>query len=224
MHPLTYLHLQMGLEGIGLVGDRLVREAEALPDGDLPLLLIAKLSTGEVVTYFNESLPVELQRKLAASVPATRFPSIDPIFGVLRSNGVQTKAGHYKTYIFFTNPADSIDRDVVRYPRQDPMVQAFGFSGLAEYVFSIVCDGRVVSACASARENEQCGEAWVQTDPSYRNQGLASKVLHVWANSLVSAGKIPLYSHELGNKASAALAKHLGLKPVFEEISISRVS
>ncbi len=214
----------MQLEGIGLVGDRLVREVQVTPDGDLPLLLIAKLSTREVVTYYNESLPIDLQRNLSASISGVKFPSVNSVFRLLKSKNIQAKAGHYITYIFFTNPADSIDKDVARYPSEDPRVQSSGFSGLAEHVFAIECDGRVVSACVSARENSQCGEAWVQTDPSYRRRGLAGKVVHAWANSLISTGKIPFYSHEFGNKASAGLAKHLGLKPVFEEITITRIS
>jgi predicted GNAT family acetyltransferase len=73
----------------------------------------------------------------------------------------------------------------------------------------------------SVRENDQCGEAWVYTDPAYRQLGFARQAVCAWAQKMLSAGKVPFYSHKIGNLASANLAKRLELQPVFEEISIS---
>ena len=88
----------------------------------------------------------------------------------------------------------------------------------AESVYAVERDDKIISACVSTRENDFCGEAWVYTDTSYRHQGYAQKVVGAWATSLISAGKVPFYSHKIQNVASANLAKCLGLKPVFEEI------
>ena len=60
------------------------------------------------------------------------------------------------------------------------------------------------------------------TDPAYRRQGLAKKVLSTWGHSLISAGKVPFYSHKIENNASASLAEALQLQTVFEEISITQ--
>jgi RimJ/RimL family protein N-acetyltransferase len=118
---------------------------------------------------------------------------------------------------------NATDRMVLRYQKQDPRLQAFGFDGLGEHVFGIEHDGQVVSACVSARENELCGEAWVQTAPDHRRQGLAGKVARAWAKSLMDTGKIPFYSHAAGNEPSAGLAKRLGLQFIFEEINLSPI-
>jgi predicted GNAT family acetyltransferase len=74
------------------------------------------------------------------------------------------------------------------------------------------------------REDKNCGEAWVYTDPQYRRKGLAKKVVSAWAYSLASMGKVPFYSHKIDNAASASLAGALQLQPVFEEISITQIS
>jgi GNAT superfamily N-acetyltransferase len=213
----------MQLEGKSLIGERLMRDAEAAPDGDLPLMLIAQLSTRELVTYYNKDLPADLQRGLAGCVRAITFPHIEAVTDFLNSHKIQTEAGHYATYVFPTNSTDLLAGDVIICSKQDARVLAFGFNGPVEPVFAIERHGRIVSACASARENEQCGEAWVFTDPEYRNQGLGGKVVSAWANGLIRARKIPFYSHELENTASASLARRLELQPVFEEINIRQV-
>ncbi len=221
MHPLTYLHLQMGLEGVGLIGDRLMRELDAGPDGILPLLLMARLSTREIVVYYNQDLPPGTPRKLSAILGGTKFPDVRPVLKALELDSRQVKVGHSITHIFLNNSGKSFDGDVGQYSGNSPQVTSIGYHGQAEHLFGIECDGRVVSACVSARENEHCGKAWVFTDPAYRNRGHASKVVQAWANSLISVGKIPFYSHEAGDAASAGLVKRLGLHPVFEEINIS---
>jgi predicted GNAT family acetyltransferase len=95
--------------------------------------------------------------------------------------------------------------------KQESLVQEFGFGNFAENVFVIERDGKVVSACVSTRENEQCGEAWVYTDPKYRKHGFAHQVVRAWARQILKAGKVPFYSHKIENTASAHLAKRLEL-------------
>jgi hypothetical protein len=50
------------------------------------------------------------------------------------------------------------------------------------------------------------------------------QVVRAWARSLLEAGKVPFYSHKIENRASANLARRLGLQPVFEEIAIEPAS
>ncbi len=222
MHPLTYLHLRMQLEGISLSGDRLERDPSAGPDGSLPLVLLARLSTRELVTYYGLSLPSGAYKKLSTSFHGPGFPAVASLLHALELDKEQASVDHSFTYILLNHSA-GLDQEVGRYSGNHPQVTSIGYHGQAEHVFGIETEGRVVSACVSARENEHCGEAWVFTDPRHRRQGLASKVMRAWANSLISVGKIPFYTHEAGSKASAGLARRLGLQPVFEGLRISRL-
>jgi len=221
MEAFTYLHLQMRLEGKGIVNEHLMKQVEVVPDEELPLMLSAWLANEELIAYYSESISPDLQRDLTASMSDIEFPGIDPLLDVLKSHNIQSEAGHYKTYVFPSQPAWEIE--VTCLSKHDPKVKAFGFDSFAEEVYAIERSGTLIAACVSTRENEMCGEAWVYTLPEYRNQGLAQKVVNAWAGSLMDAGKVPFYSHKIENVASASLARKLGLQPVFEEISITQV-
>jgi RimJ/RimL family protein N-acetyltransferase len=219
MEPLSYLHLQMRLEGLELIDADLMRQVEPVPGEELPFMLIARLAGGELVTYYGETISGDLQKELGTA--NIRFPKIDPLIKILQSHNVHAKVGYYKTYTFPSLPAEDVD--VRCLAKDDPQVKVFGFDGFARQVYAIERDDRLVSACVSARENAICGEAWVYTTPEYRNQGFAQKVVNAWARNLMEAGKIPFYSHKTENRASANLAGRLGLCPVFEEISIAPI-
>lgn len=221
MSPLDYLRLQLRLEGKGIVQGNLLRQVEVVPDEEVPLMLLAQLADSNVVAYFDEGLQAEFREDLRKQVSAMSFPNIDPLRAFLQNSDITSEVGHYKTYTLPESYTSFGDGSVIRFSRQDVKVQAFGFDGFAEQVYGIERDGKLVSACVSTRENDFCGEAWVYTDPEHRRQGFAQKVVSAWANGLLSAGKIPFYSHKIQNDASANLAKRLGLQPVFEEIVVS---
>ena len=226
MHPLTYLHFQLQLEGMIVEDHRLMKDGQAPgpePVKQSPWLVLARLTTQELVAYYDESLEAGLRKKLEARLDKIQFPHVEPLLEVLNAHGRKAQAEHFVTYVFPPYSANAADRMVLRYRKQDPRVQAFGFDGLGEHVFGIEQDGRVVSACVSSRENELCAEAWVQTAPEHRRQGLAGKVVRAWAKSLMDTGKIPFYSHAAGNQESAGLATKLGLQAIFEEINLSAV-
>ena len=220
VEPIHYLHLQLRLEGKEIVDERFIREVEVVPEEEVPLTLMAGLADGKVVVYYDEMLSSDLQEALTASSAGLEFPAFDPLLDVLQRHGMQFEVGHYKTYLFPSMP--DRERDVHCLSKNDQKVKAFGFDGFAEQVYAIEREGRVVSASVSTRENETCGEAWVFTAPQYRHQGFAQKVVNAWARSLISADKVPFYSHKVDNIASAQLAGKLGLQPLFEEISITR--
>lgn len=220
MEPLAYLHLQMRLEGRAVVNACSVRQVEVVPDEELPLMLIAQLANQDLIVYYEEALSPDLQQELAACLSAIEFPRVDPILDILQSHNIQSDLGHYKTSIFPSRPAK--DDEVICLLKHDSRVKAFGFDGFAERVYAIEQDGVLVSACVSTRENEKCGEAWVYTIPDYRNQGLAQKVVSAWARCLMAAGKVPFYSHQMENAASANLAGKLRLRAVFEEMTLTQ--
>lgn len=219
MEPLAYLHLQMRLEGKSLSRGCLMRRVEIVPDEEMPLMLIARLANEELVAYYDEAISPALQKQLSAI--DIDFSKVDILLAALKRLNIQCEVGHYKTYIFPSQPA--METDVLCLSKHDPKVKAFGFDGFANEVYAIAEDDRIVSACVSTRENQSCGEAWVYTRPEYRKQRFAQKVVRDWARNLMGAGKVPFYSHDIKNEASANLAKKLGLLPVFEEISITQV-
>jgi RimJ/RimL family protein N-acetyltransferase len=211
----------MRLEGKGLVNGHFLTQVEVVPDEELPLVLIARLVNGQLVAYYDETISLKLQQELAESIFDIGFPKIEALLSVLKRHNIQFEMEHFKTYVFPSQPAKDVD--VIRLARQDPKIKLFGFDDFAENVYAIQLDDIIVSACVSARENEKCGEAWVYTNPEYRKQGFAQKVVNAWARSLMDAGKVPFYSHKINNAASANLARKLGLQLVFEEISISEI-
>ncbi len=218
MEPLAYLHLQLRLEGMEVSDNCFLRQVESVPGEAVPLMLIARLANGGLVAYYDEAISLDLQQELSAT--GIGFPDIDPCLAVLKAHNQQVEAGHYKTYVFPSPPAR--DDNVLCLSKEDPRVKAFGFDGFVEQVYAVEKDGALVSACVSTRENTMCGEAWIYTGSEYRKQGLARKAVNAWAAGLIAAGKIPFYSHNLNNEASANLARKLGLLPVYEEITIRR--
>jgi len=221
MNPLAYLHLQMRLEGKGLVNEHLMRQVEAVPDEEMPIMLIANLANEELVAYYDEAISPDLQRELAVNVSEIEVPKLDHLLNILKKHNIDHEVGHYKTYVFPLQISKNMN--VICLSKHDPRVKAFGFDGFAENVYAMESDKRVISACVSTRENDKCGEAWVYTDVAYRNQGFAQKVVNTWARSLMDAGKVPFYSHGIENAASASLARKLGLQLVFEEIAITQL-
>ena len=73
MEPLAYLHLQMRLEGKMLVRERFMRQVEAVPDENMPLLLIAQLANEQLVTYYDEAIPPDFQKAVTEIIPAIEF-------------------------------------------------------------------------------------------------------------------------------------------------------
>jgi RimJ/RimL family protein N-acetyltransferase len=210
----------MRLEGKEVMDEHFIRQVEVVPDEELPLLLLAQLVDGTVVTYIDEACPIDLQKELMEN--QVEFPHLECLLDILRRKNIPFNVGHYKTYIF---PSTSTaDTDVRCLSKDDFRVKSFGFDGFAEEVYTVERNDRIVSACVSTRENKTCGEAWVYTDPEHRHQGLAQKLVRAWAGSLMGAGKVPFYSHSIENTASANLARKLGLQLVFEEISITPIS
>lgn len=222
MDALAYLLLQMELEGKGVIGEHTIRQIKAVPGEEMPLMLLAQLADQKLVTYYDESLSSDLQAQFRGCVSAMKFPDIEPVLNVLALYNLEVETGHYKTYVF--PPRIAAGSEVTCLSKHDPAVQAFGFDGFAEQVYAIERNGKIVSACVSVREDENCGEAWVYTDPAYRRKGLAAKVVNTWAHSLINIGKVPFYSHHIGNVPSARLAAALQLQPAFEEISITQTS
>lgn len=221
MNPLEYLRLQLRLEGKEIVNGNMLRQVEIVPGEDIPLMIIAQLADQDFVFYFDEGLSTEFREELRKEVDRINFSSLDRLITFLKNRNIAFEVGHYKTYIFPEGYPIFKDETVQCYSKHHRKVQTFAFDGFAEHVYGIERDDKIVSACVSIRENDSCGEAWVYTNEDYRHQGLAQKVVNTWAVELITAGKIPFYSHKVDNKPSANLARRLRLEAVFEELVIS---
>lgn len=77
-------------------------------------------------------------------------------------------------------------------------------------VAAVFVEGRLVSVCESARENDIAAEAWVRTLPEFRRKGHARQAVAIWAGAARDSGKVPFYSHSADNTASRALLRSLG--------------
>jgi GNAT superfamily N-acetyltransferase len=93
-----------------------------------------------------------------------------------------------------------------------------GFENLVEELpawqpfVALVEGGRAVSVCRSARITAEAHEAGVETLPDFRGRGYAKEVVAEWARLVLAAGALPLYSTELENRASQAVARKLHLE------------
>jgi hypothetical protein len=219
MQPIDYLHLQMELEGIKRCDGNLITRASPNVE-EFPLVLLASTSDGQKFICFDNSLQLALCDMLSLiELQSFKMESAIELFGLF---GIKTKSGYSKTYIFPNSFAVADIENVKCFNQHDPKVVAFGFAGLADKVYAIEQDGRIVSACVSSRQNSKSAEAWVFTHPDHRRKGIAQQVVTAWAGSLQREGIIPFYSHEIENVSSANLAGKLKLIHMFDEVVIEK--
>ncbi|MFN2577642.1 MAG: GNAT family N-acetyltransferase [Pyrinomonadaceae bacterium] len=77
---------------------------------------------------------------------------------------------------------------------------------------ALIEGNRAVSVCRSVRITPEAHEAGVETLPDFRGKGYAKDVVAGWAQLVLAAGAMPLYSTSWENVASKALAQKLRLK------------
>jgi hypothetical protein len=217
MDPLEYLFLQMKLEGKGYNQDGVL---SSLGPGseDIPLVILAKGSDGQQISFYGSSIPSKIQNDI--NNQKITFSESEQLFEQIRSHNISIKVGRYKTYIFPEIIEEQNTNGVLCLSKSDTRVKDYGFSGLGNSIYAILREGVIVSACVSTRENNECAESWVFTSSENRRKGFAQKVVLAWAKGNRGSGIIPFYSHENDNIPSMELAIKLGLIPVFEEISL----
>ncbi len=221
MESQDYLQWQMKLEGNVTDADGLLRRAAASDEPEA-LAILARLQNGKVVMYFNAGLPAALRAKLRECRSDFEFPHAERFADRIRSYGIPSRIGHYRSYVFPASYQQVETREVHRFEPKDPAVNIFGFGGVPGLVYAVLEGGAIASACASIRQNDQCAEAWVFTAPTYRRKGLAQAAVSAWAKGILEENLLPFYSHEADNLPSANLARKMQLTCVFEEICIDR--
>lgn len=122
----------------------------------------------------------------------------------LRADG-PVDIGHFHTYRFDDNTA--VEQHAIVHDGPE--------------AYSVVIDGQVVARASSSRSNDSAAELWIETDPAHRRLGYATILARAWAADVRRSGKTAFYSHLHANAASAALARHLGVLPLFQIIAIN---
>src|SRR5512143_1951461 len=219
MKPIRYLLCQLELEGIRIVGDRLIRRVSA-EAADFPLMLLADTCDGQRLVCVDDQLPAYVRTVLLESKP--QLARIEMALRILEASGILATATEYKTYVFPEQLAYQTTEPVRCLHSEDPKVIAFGMGRLPGPVFAIENGAAILSACASSRQNHRCAEAWVMAHPEHRRKGYGRKVVAAWALALQAQGILPFYSHDTQNLESALLAESLELREVFTETVIDR--
>lgn len=120
-------------------------------------------------------------------------------------------------YHFSQNETRS-KRSLIRVTQENAELLRGGFEKLLEELaawqpfVALVADGKAVSVCRSVRITAEAHEAGVETLPEYRGKRFAQDVTAEWARLVRSRGAIGLYSTDLDNLSSQAVARELNLK------------
>ena len=175
----------------------------ANPD-DVPRYLIVTDGT-TYTSYVDAGLPPAVRAALVSLAAEQAFHDPQLVRPVLGGDAPQ----RFLTYTAAAPLSAALVPAVIRLPEPN---------AIGRPVFGIVLGDRLVSACASVRENDRCAEAWVWTLPDSQRRGYARQVTAAWAHDLQRHGKVPLYSHVVDNQASAGVAKSLGLHHVFTAV------
>jgi GNAT superfamily N-acetyltransferase len=182
---------------------RLVAVPCADPD-PLPTGCAVRYCDGETEYAFAATAPEWFVRQVVRHDIGAMITRPDAVVQRLRTDGHGVVVDHFHSYCFDDIPAtehSAITRD-----------------GAESY--SMVVDGHRVAGAASSRSDDVSAELWIQTDPAHRRRGYALALARAWAAGVREAGKVAFYSHLHENQASAALARRLGVRPLFEIVAL----
>jgi predicted GNAT family acetyltransferase len=207
---LIRIHLE--LECVGIDADEQLYRIPCDNPDDLPRFYIAR-HDGGYSRYCGQGLAADIREQLLALPPEDALRDTETVLKILAQDAPCEDMHIGKSYVF---PAMSPElyRDAVRLNESHrALIEQFNpnMKPNDKAVYAIIADGQIASTCASSRENEYAGEAWVQTLPPFRGRGYARQVTAAWAHDLQRQGKTPFYSHKLSNLASQSVAQGLAL-------------
>jgi GNAT superfamily N-acetyltransferase len=223
MDTIELIQAQLALECIGLNQDGLlIRVPGSNPDNIARVYVFQ--DEENYFLYFRHDLSSSIRGRIGALGPEVVFRNYEAVKALLAEDGPCTEMFVGRTYIL-SDPLDSRQfPDVVRLTEAHrPLIEAYhaGMDVTDRAVYAIIRDEMIASTCASARENEQAGEAYVYTVPEYRGRGYGRQVTAAWAYHLQEQGKIAFYSHAWDNRASRAVAQSLELQPCYACVNYS---
>jgi hypothetical protein len=207
---LVEIHLE--LECIGIENIRYLVSIPCAHPDTMPRFYVVKHERYE--HYFSHDVPMALQDQLMALPPEVALYDVDEVREIFASDVPCYDVHAGKSYIFPDTLSETDYPDVTKLDESHrPLIDVFNPQmQISDHaVFALITDGKIVSTCESSRENDRAGEAWVQTLLGYRGRGFARQVTAAWGHNLQKQGKIPFYSYQHENVASAAIARSLNL-------------
>lgn len=194
MDPIDLIHLQIRLE-YQIDQDGLL--VPFLGSTEQALFLVYHFGQG-YQPYFNHRLPMELRQQLLRLGPKEAIEHPRKVIKIISETYQPCKGGEdvFWSGYFTRLPGPDEFPDVVQ----------------SEEAWTVRREGKLVSEAISIRHNGECHEAYVHTEPDFRGRGFGRQTVAAWANHVMSAGRVALYSFRHRNHASAALAESLGVK------------
>jgi GNAT acetyltransferase-like protein len=181
--------------------DRLVRIAGDEPD-DIERVQLTRLGDGACRVLIRDDVDERLVSELRKLDPQMVFDRPKLVAELL--GGTMWKVGLSYTFPTDLAPPGGVVREMPESAEPDE-------PWMHRPQFAVYVDGVRVSYCRSSRENARSAEAWVETNPENRRQGHARAAVAAWACAIRASGKVPFYSHDAYNVASAGVARSLGL-------------
>lgn len=175
---------------------------------------IAREST---LVLYRHDVPAEIRRKVNAIVQSVQNAWAD------YATALHQLSAHFATQDVWIGPVfafpDALPRfeEPVRVLPRDGHLLAAEFPEQARTIdriqpcLAVVRDGRVVSACYTARSGH-CVDAGVDTVDGFKRMGLGAAVCAEWAQAVRDLGQVPIYSTSWENIASRRLAERLNLQ------------
>ena len=213
MTSATLVTCQLFLEGITFDarGRLVARSVDGSPD--IPRFYVARQASG-VDRFYRADLPDSLVARLAELPPDASFDNVNRVKNLLHVDAPCRDVWVGSSYTFPEAPPSS-DFPDVRFLTDDDRgaIERFDHDLLSftRPIQAILVEGEIGSTCVSARENDECAEAWVQTAPAFRRRGFGRQVTAAWGSAIVKSGKTAFYSHARTNSASRGIATSLGL-------------
>ncbi|HEU5199618.1 MAG TPA: hypothetical protein VFU32_08270 [Ktedonobacterales bacterium] len=211
---------------------------EKATQADIPRFYLARHPDGTYTVAFKADLPNPIMRRLAEMQPKTAFTDHEAVQRILEEDA---PCEDIWTGSIYTFPETDAPQD---YPGVTHILMPWDYDWEAEeqknkdqrkedeedeetpeqldvgdaevLLLASIIDERIVVACRAQKINDVAAEAWVQPEPSDRNE--ARQVALAWASTMRHGGKIPFFSHHNDDEGAADLARGLGLSLVAEEV------
>lgn len=224
MNPRDLLHIHLELECIGIDASGHLRRIPG-PDPDaIPRLYAARFAGGHVA-YCRDDVEDALCSRWHALPPDVLFGPSSQVVARLGQPLDEVWAGYSSVFTREPPAVFAIGAERLTALGLTPANRAILEDLDSELdpdtrrIFGVFQEGRLVSMCASTRENATAAEAWVKTVPESRGRGYAFSAVAAWARSVMGDGKLAFYSYRADNRASQAVARSLGLVPFIQDVA-----
>lgn len=171
-------------------------------DGDLvPLpgkasvLLAIHQHWAGYVTHFGHQLPPEIRHQLRALDPERVLHDHARVQRIISAHAVCSHVFAAKAYYFAHVPTAEEQPDVM----------------FRQGAYVVLVGGEPVSRAWTQDGSDHAAELAVETLPAFQRRGYGRQVVAAWAAHVMAQGKVAFYSHQIGNMASEALARSLGV-------------